>query len=102
MTRRKNATGQFRADYTWPPPAPLNPDNVCHLRGRLLNAIPEHGSVIPAVHALLSERFKSSDVAAMSPSYVPVTDLPHGADLLSPCLACSSEIVCNGCIVDIR
>jgi len=92
MKRRKSATRQSRADYTPPTPAPLNPDAVCHLRGCLLNAIPEHGSVIPAVHALASDRFKSSAVATPSPSYLPVTDLPDAVDVLSPCLAYSSEI----------
>jgi len=58
MKWRKSATRQSRADYTPSTPAPLNPDAVCHLRGRLLNAIPEHGSVLPAVHALASDRFK--------------------------------------------
>lgn len=90
IKQRKSVRRQSRADYKLPPPAPLNPDVVCRLRGHLLNAIPEHGSVIPAVHALSSDRFMSSDVTTVSSSYV--TDLPDVADMLAPSIAYSSEI----------
>lgn len=95
MKRRKRAATatKSRADYTLPEPGSLDPDSVSHLRYRLLNAIPDCASYIPAVHALCNERFISSaDQPVDINMPYSVHELPPVDNILSPVLAYSSEV----------
>lgn len=71
-------------------PPPLSYSNVAELRSRLLNATASSRCVIPAAHALVSERFSST---AVCPS---VTSMPDFAiDVVEPNIAYCNELEVN-------